>query len=58
MQRHSVESMIAALNQYGVQYLVVGGSAVVAHGYVRFTADVDLMLALRSRRYRPTPAIK
>lgn len=27
-----------------VRYLIVGGYAVVAHGYVRFTADVDLVL--------------
>jgi predicted nucleotidyltransferase len=46
MQRQSVGSIIAALNQQNVHYLVVGGLAVVAHGYVRFTADVDLMLAL------------
>jgi len=46
MQRHSVGSIIAALNQQNVRYVVVGGLAVVAHGYVRFTADVDLMLAL------------
>jgi hypothetical protein len=40
----SVERIIAALNQADVRYLVAGGLAVVAHGYVRFTADVDLVL--------------
>lgn len=30
----------------GVRYLVAGGLAVNAHGYVRFTADIDLVIAL------------
>ncbi len=41
MERGSVEAIVAALNENQVQYLIVGGLAVVAHGYVRFTADVD-----------------
>jgi len=34
------------LNEAGVRYLVAGGLAVVAHGHVRFTKDIDLVLAL------------
>ncbi len=45
MTRHSVEAIIASLESAGVRYLIVGGLAVVAHGYVRFTADIDLVLA-------------
>ena len=44
MQRDSVQAIFSALNQARVRYLVVGGLAVVAHGHVRFTADVDLVL--------------
>ena len=44
MTSSSVQTIIQALNQAGVRYLVVGGLAVVAHGHVRFTADVDLVL--------------
>jgi predicted nucleotidyltransferase len=44
MTSSSVQAIIHALNQAGVRYLVVGGLAVVAHGHVRFTADVDLVL--------------
>src|SRR6059036_1924784 len=44
MERRSVEAVISALNGAGVRYLVAGGLAVVAHGFVRFTADVDLVL--------------
>jgi|SRR5947207_12127745 len=45
MTRHSVEAIVEALETAGVRYLIVGGLAVVAHGHVRFTADVDLVLA-------------
>lgn len=34
------------LQKHEVQYVVVGGLAVVLHGYARATADVDLVLAL------------
>lgn len=33
------------LNKENVNYLVVGGVALVLHGVVRFTTDLDLMLA-------------
>lgn len=41
-----MEAVIRSLNQAGVRYLIVGGLAVVAHGYVRFTKDLDLVIAL------------
>jgi hypothetical protein len=44
VQKQSVETILAALNEARVRYLVVGGLAVVAHGHVRFTADLDLVL--------------
>ena len=43
MEKRSVEAIIRALNAASARYLVAGGLAVVAHGYVRFTADVDLI---------------
>jgi hypothetical protein len=46
METGSVAAIVAALNQHRVRYLVVGGLAVVAHGCLRFTADVDLMLSM------------
>lgn len=46
MQKHSVEAIIRALNDAEVRYLIVGGLAVIAHGYMRFTTDVDLLLDL------------
>jgi hypothetical protein len=38
--------VLDALEKRSVRYLVVGGVAVVLHGYARFTADLDLVLAL------------
>ena len=65
MERRSIETIAGALNRASVRYLVVGGVAVVAHGHVRFTADLDLVLdpdpgslrraieAIRALGYRP-----
>lgn len=60
-----IETILAALNRAEVRYLVVGGVAVVLHGYLRTTADLDLVIhlaednilramrALGELRYRP-----
>lgn len=52
MERRTVESIVRALNDAGVRYLIVGGLAVVAHGYVRLTVDVDLILDFREENLR------
>jgi len=46
MKLSSVEAIFRALNAADVQYLVAGGLAVNAHGYLRFTKDVDFVLRL------------
>lgn len=65
----SLEAIVRALNQADVPFLVVGGLAVVAHGYGRQTLDVDIVIrleprtieaafgALASLGYRPTVPI-
>jgi hypothetical protein len=53
MRLSSFEAIIAALNDAGVRYLVAGGLAVNAHGYLRFTHDVDLVIALLSENIFP-----
>lgn len=40
------EAVFRALNDRGVRYLVAGGVAVVLHGYVRITMDLDLVVDL------------
>jgi hypothetical protein len=52
----SIEVVVRALNENDVRYLIVGGLAVVAHGYVRFTADVDLLLDLDEPNLRRATA--
>lgn len=46
MRKDSVETILGVLNDASVRYLVVGGLAVAAHGYLRTTADMDLVLDL------------
>ena len=36
----------------GIHYLVVGGIAVILHGFVRATADLDLMVAMNARNLK------
>lgn len=65
MKLASFEAIVGALESAGVRYLVAGGLAVAAHGYLRFTKDADLVIqldpenihrafaALGSQGYRP-----
>jgi len=41
--------LIVGLNRASVRYLVVGGLAVIAHGYTRLTQDIDVILDLEDR---------
>lgn len=42
-----IEQVISALQAAGVRYLVVGGVAVMLHGYLRTRADLDLVIQLQ-----------
>jgi hypothetical protein len=65
MKLETLEHVARALNQANVPYIVVGGLAVVVHGYGRTTQDIDLVvrlepdtiqaafMALASQGYRP-----
>lgn len=69
MKLASFEFIVRALEDAGVRYLVAGGLAVNAHGYLRLTKDVDFVVqlvpvniertfaALRTLDYRPTVPI-
>jgi len=39
-----LEQILTALESEGVEYVVIGGAAVNAHGLVRATEDLDLMI--------------
>jgi predicted nucleotidyltransferase len=56
MEVRSIEAIVRALNDAGVRYLIAGGVAVVAHGYVRYTAHLDLILELSEVNLRPAVA--
>ena len=46
MRLASLERIVRALNESEVPFIVVGGLAVVAHGYGRQTQDLDLVIRL------------
>lgn len=46
MKLAAFEAIAGALNRAGVRYLVADGVAVNAHGYLRLTQDVDLVVQL------------
>ncbi len=46
MKLASFEAIIRALNAADVRFLVAGGLAVNAHGYLRFTKDADFVIEL------------
>ncbi len=48
MEVRSIEAIVRALNGAGVRYVVVGGIAVNAHGFVRATRDIDIVLQLEA----------
>jgi predicted nucleotidyltransferase len=56
MEVRSIEAVVRSLNDAGVRYLIAGGVAVVAHGYVRYTADLDLILELSEANLRAAVA--
>jgi hypothetical protein len=49
MELRSIEAIVKALNGAKVKYLIVGGLAVNAHGFVRLTRDVDIVLQLKPK---------
>jgi hypothetical protein len=46
------EPLFQALDRNAVRYVVVGGVAVVLHGFARLTGDVDLAIDLRPEEAR------
>ncbi len=46
MPANAISTILGALTDSRVRYVVVGGVAVVLHGHLRFTADLDLVIAL------------
>jgi len=49
MELSALQAIARQLNDSGVRYIIVGGMAVVAHGYGRMTFDVDIVIKLDQR---------
>jgi hypothetical protein len=41
---HALARVSADLERHGIDYMVIGAVALMAHGYPRFTEDIDLVL--------------
>jgi len=64
-----VQAIVKTLDAAGVRFIVVGRLAVITHGYLRLTRDVDIVLkldpanietafsALQTAGYRPSVPI-
>lgn len=46
MKVASFDAVVRVLNEAGVRFIVVGGLAVIAHGYLRSTKDIDIVIKL------------
>lgn len=46
------KEFIQALNKHGIEYLLVGGYAVIYHGYNRTTGDIDIWVKKTEDNYR------
>lgn len=52
MKLASTRAIVRALNESQVRFIVAGGLAVNAHGFLRFTKDIDLILQLDAHNLR------
>ena len=52
MLSDDLKEFIACLNQHQVRYLVVGGYAVIYHGYNRTTGDLDVWVEPTNANYQ------
>ena len=40
----TLSRLVRSLNEHSIDYVVIGAIALIAHGYRRFTEDIDLVL--------------
>jgi hypothetical protein len=59
MLNRDFKECVASFNAHGVEYLVVGGYALAAHGRPRYTGDIDLWVrATADNAHRVLAALK
>jgi hypothetical protein len=44
-----LKTLPSSLNAHGVDYLLIGGYALAAHGYQRATTDIDIVFPAEKR---------
>ena len=49
---HDFRDFLRALNEHEVEYILVGGMAVILHGYVRTTGDMDIWIKKSKENYK------
>ena len=54
MKLTAFQAVMEGLHRHEVRFLLVGGMAVVAHGYGRMTYDIDLVIQLTSANIQRT----
>lgn len=52
VRKENLVEMAEALEKHRVRYLFAGGMAVLAHGYLRTTIDIDIVVGLSSDNIR------
>jgi hypothetical protein len=57
MKLDTVSALFKALEEGKVSYMVAGGLAVAAHGYLRFTADIDIILEMGAKNLKAAVGI-
>lgn len=50
------DRIVASLNDHGVDFMIVGGYAVIFHGHVRATKDLDILIRRTPENARRTVA--
>ena len=46
---NDLKMLLRSLNEHGVEYFLIGGYALAAHGYQRATIDIDVMVAANAQ---------
>lgn len=54
--QHDLEDLVKVLNQHKVEYAVIGGTAMMFHGFPRATKDIDLLLPLAPKNNKKLQA--
>jgi len=46
----AIHKVLAVLEEYGIEYMIVGSYAAAMHGFIRTTHDLDLVVSLQTEQ--------